>query len=105
MTAQELSRAGIALKIRIEVPIGSGKEYDLLLVPTKDLKKHQGKPGMMVVTYTEFEGVCSAHARSQDDRIGFDTIVALVRFRESAAKEGVSLFATKIGLTGDDMEA
>jgi len=95
MTAEQLSRAGIALHLKLEAPAGSGKMYDLLMVPTRDLKKYAGKADI-VATYTEVEGICTAHAATQDDDINMESLVALVRFREKAAAEGVNLMATEI---------
>lgn len=95
MTAEQLSRAGVALRLKIEAPPGSGKMYDLLMCPTKDLKRFQGR-AEIVATYTEVDGVCKAHARTKDDGINMDSLVGLVRFRERAAADGLTLFATEV---------
>lgn len=100
MTPQQLSRSGIALRLKIEYPIGTGKEHEFVLCPTKDLKKHRGS-APHVFTYTEFDGVCQAHAATQDPRLeGLDALIAIERFREKAFADGVSLMTTKIAHEG-----
>jgi hypothetical protein len=103
MTIEQLSRAGVALRLDLEIPPDSGKHYLLVLAPTRDLRKAQAsaKEGEIVATYTEFEGICRAHARSGDDRINIDSIIALVGFRERAEKEGVPLMTMKVGAAGE----
>ena len=92
MTAEQLSRARIALHWELEI---AGKTYHVIGCPTRDLKRFQGK-AEIVATYTELDGVCKAHARTRDDRININTLIELVHFREAAAKEGLSIMATEI---------
>ena len=106
MTSEQLSRAGIALRLKLEIPPGSEKFYVLMLAPTRDLKKAQAstKEGEIVATYTEVEGICRAHARTGDDRINIDSIIALVGFRERAEKDGVPLMTMKVGAADETWE-
>jgi len=95
MTAEQMSRGGICLRVKIQIPVGSETHYDLLMVPTKRVKEFAGR-AQIVATYTEIEGICKLRARTQDDTINIDSLIALVKTREEAAKQGVFLWCTEV---------
>ena len=101
MTAEQLSRAGVALRFKLEIPPGSEIYYDLLVCPTRDLKKHKGK-AQILATYTELDGVCKAHAVAGGE--GIKMLEGVVRFREHAEEHGLTLFCAKIVAEGQSLE-
>lgn len=105
MTARQMATAGIVFDRIWEFP--NGRRYQVVLCATKQLRDVQrdyadklvpaeAKDGRFIATYLEVQGVCVAHARTQDPDINIDALRKIVDIRERADKQGLPMFTVEV---------